>query len=249
MVRSRMTRARRGCGSTLYSRADFLCVSFSDSKNGSMTDANGMVWLTGDGGITWLPFNVRTNPRLVSIYLADKFTGWAVGENGLIVRSDDGGYSWQRLTEGGREDVNDLTFFDEDLGVAAGSNGRIWITNDAGRDWIPVFSDTTSNLNAMNFFGDQKGWIVGDNGTVLRTINGGASWGRELPASPKICSASILSARRRIRGRCERDDPADSDRRCVLGSRRIGHAGLARGHKVCQPKNTASSSATRGRSS
>ena len=79
-----------------------------------MTDANGMVWLTGDGGTTWLPFNVRTNPRLVSIYFADKFTGWAVGEDGLIVRTDDGGYSWQRLSEGGREDVNDLVFFDSE---------------------------------------------------------------------------------------------------------------------------------------
>jgi photosystem II stability/assembly factor-like uncharacterized protein len=69
-----------------YSRSDFLCVSFSDSKNGSMADANGMVWLTGDGGITWLPFNVRTNPRLASIYMGDNFTGWAVGRNGLIVQ-------------------------------------------------------------------------------------------------------------------------------------------------------------------
>ena len=60
-----------------------------------MTDSNGMVWLTGDGGNTWLPFNVRTNPRLVSLFFADQFTGWAVGESGLIVRTDDGGYNPQ----------------------------------------------------------------------------------------------------------------------------------------------------------
>ena len=77
----------------LYSRADLLSVSFSDGKTGSMTDANGMIWLTGDGGFTWLPFNVRTSPKLVSLYFADNFTGWAVGEDGLIVRTDDGGYS------------------------------------------------------------------------------------------------------------------------------------------------------------
>ena len=70
----------------MYSRADLLSVSFSDDLHGSITDANGMVWLTGDGGMTWLPFNVRTNPKLVGIYMSDRFTGWAVGENGLIVR-------------------------------------------------------------------------------------------------------------------------------------------------------------------
>ena len=34
----------------IYSRADFLALDFVDAKNGWMTDSNGMVWLTGDGG-------------------------------------------------------------------------------------------------------------------------------------------------------------------------------------------------------
>ena len=135
----------------VFSRADFLSLTFSDEKNGSMTDANGMVWLTGDGGNTWLPFNVRTNPKLVSMYFADQFTGWAVGENGLIIRTDDGGYSWQRLSEGGREDVNDLTFFDEDIGVSVGSHGKSWITNNGGKNWLPVYSGVEENLNALSF--------------------------------------------------------------------------------------------------
>src|SRR6476469_9567665 len=121
--------------------------------------------------MTWLPFNVRTNPKLVETCFADADTGWAVGDNGLILRTDDGGLSWQRLSEGGREDVNDLAFLSDDVGIAVGSHGKLWITNDGGKNWIAGFSDTKANLNAVTFIDEMRGCAVGDGGTVLRTIN------------------------------------------------------------------------------
>jgi photosystem II stability/assembly factor-like uncharacterized protein len=42
----------------VFSRTDFLSVYFTDEKTGFMTDANGMIWLTGDGGDIWLPFSI-----------------------------------------------------------------------------------------------------------------------------------------------------------------------------------------------
>ena len=98
-----------------------------------------MIWLTGDGGNTWLPFNIRTSPKLVSLFSGDIYTGWAVGENGLIVRTDDGGYSWQRLSGGGREDVNDISFFDSTVGISIGSRGRIWLTTTPAKTGCPSF--------------------------------------------------------------------------------------------------------------
>jgi photosystem II stability/assembly factor-like uncharacterized protein len=43
-----------------------------------------------------LPSNIRTNPRLVTIYFGDPNIGWAAGSDGLVVRSDDGGIGWRR---------------------------------------------------------------------------------------------------------------------------------------------------------
>jgi photosystem II stability/assembly factor-like uncharacterized protein len=68
--------------------------------------------------------NVRTSPRLATLYFSDESLGWAAGADGLVVRTDDGGLSWQRLTEGGRDDLANIFFIDNSHGWAVGERGK-----------------------------------------------------------------------------------------------------------------------------
>src|SRR4029078_5952636 len=99
----------------------------------------------------WLPVNVRTNPKLSTLYFADETLGWAAGDDGLVLRTDAGGFSWRRLTEGGRDDVSQLFFWDNSHGWAVGARGKILFTSSGGKNWTVSPSGTHYPSNASTF--------------------------------------------------------------------------------------------------
>ncbi len=48
---------------------DLYTVFFTDEMHGWAAGDSGVVLTTGDGGNIWLPVNVRTGPKLATLYL------------------------------------------------------------------------------------------------------------------------------------------------------------------------------------
>ena len=203
-----------------------------------MTDSNGMVWLTGDGGTTWLPFNVRTNPKLVSLYFADQYH--RLGGRRKRLDCPHGRRRLQLAATFGRRARRRQRFdvFTTKISACSvGSRGKIWLTNDGGKNWLPVFSDVEANLNALYFF-ERRARL-----DRRRQRHDSAHDQRRRELGQRHFRRDGRFARRLFRQRknrlCRRRERRDFAFRFggrVLGTNRIGNAHLARRRQIFRRK-------------
>ncbi len=87
------------------SNSTFRSIYFIDNSIGWAAGYNfgnkTEIYLTVDGGSTWVPKAVDTIWRFFySIQFTDNLVGWLVGESGIIIKTIDGGNTWFEQTNG-----------------------------------------------------------------------------------------------------------------------------------------------------
>lgn len=126
----------------------------------------GMVWETGDGGLTWA--DVRsTGQRLFSVALSGTGAVWAVGEGGNLYR---GPTVWQGPeSTGSAVTLNAVAFALADPGQAwaVGQAGVIRHTGDGGGSWSGQDSGSSQELLGIAASSSLRAWAVGRAGTLL----------------------------------------------------------------------------------
>ncbi len=98
----------------------------------------GSIYLSDDGGESWLKADTGTRKLIYDIAMADEQRGWAVGQVGLVMRTEDGGRTW--TTQSTPKDDDQVHLFsiqalDANTAWAVGEWGTRIVTRDGGKTW------------------------------------------------------------------------------------------------------------------
>jgi photosystem II stability/assembly factor-like uncharacterized protein len=142
---------------------------FTDNARSAVFGANGTIYFSDDGGMTWNNANIFGDKpsRFNSAFFINSRNGWAVGTQGKIFQTMSGGKTWREQTSGVTNDLNDIFFLNTAEGFAVGNEGTILYTKTAGNIWMPETSKVRHRLEKVFFIG-AKGFAVGFGGTILK---------------------------------------------------------------------------------
>jgi photosystem II stability/assembly factor-like uncharacterized protein len=156
---------------------DFIMdIIFTSEKNGYLATAEGSVYYTHDGGITW---NLGTNQStslnaIAASSLTDEII--AVGYNASILLSETNDDNWSLRSLGPPHSIN-LKYINatsENIGYTFSSD-YLFKTFDAGTTWSLLPKDFEGNIKGNYFTSSEVGFIIAGN-DLLKTTDGGNSW-------------------------------------------------------------------------
>jgi photosystem II stability/assembly factor-like uncharacterized protein len=162
---------------------------FVNRDVGWLTGANGLIYLTNDGGKTWAekritPVGIDIN----DIFFIDSRSGWlCTRPTGTVYQTVDGGGTWQLQSSEKGFRIYTVHFVSNSEGWGIGieenrqesrngpARALILHTSDGGKSWQSV-NTTDDRLPFHIFFGDREhGWAIMQ-GRIYRTIDGGKTW-------------------------------------------------------------------------
>jgi photosystem II stability/assembly factor-like uncharacterized protein len=164
---------------------DSNSICFTSTWRGWICGAEGALWRTVDGGLTWTSQDTGRSEDLLKVRFADSSHGFIVGGSGLILRTVDAGESWQTIDSGVSTDLLDVTFLDASRGWIVGTEGTVLHTRDGGTTWVVQQSGLTTDFVTVFFLDGQTGWAAGSEprpeenasvGWVYSTTDGGLTW-------------------------------------------------------------------------
>ncbi|PIQ63740.1 MAG: hypothetical protein COV99_01540 [Bacteroidetes bacterium CG12_big_fil_rev_8_21_14_0_65_60_17] len=173
-------------------------IDFADRTHGWMVHrANGEIWHSADGGLSWQIQLDEPGTSFRSIAFANDQVGWAgtLTNGRTLWETRDGGTTWLNITDSiqgvdpagicGMVAVSDNVVY----GVGAFFGAPVVVrTKDGGQNWDSKFvNDVTDTLVDVYFFDDMTGIATGGTSTVssldgdvtvIRTEDGGETWER-----------------------------------------------------------------------
>ena len=106
-----------------------LTVQMFDKNTAIVGTANGMIYMTLNGGTSWVQKYSISGGSVDSINVVNKFVVWAVsntgGPVGTVIRSRNGGYSWELITTPTNTGLNSIKGLDSNKAWAVGNAGVI----------------------------------------------------------------------------------------------------------------------------
>lgn len=178
-------------------------ADFIDSRNGILAGyvyngenydfSKGVIYTTGDGGITWTktadlydPDN-GFPPSKIKMLSSSRIV--LMGEMASFFLSEDGGKTWKYMSKLPlRSTTFSLQFIDEN-NVCVSSLAGIYKSADGGLTWIKKFEGFSSGntVRDVHFCDINTGYAVGDGSTspnyslIMKTTDGGDNWSFEFP--------------------------------------------------------------------
>jgi len=175
---------------------DLKSVFFTSTNNGCTVGNSGAIFITNDGGMTWINSPSHTSCNLNSVYFINGNCGYAVG-GGAIIKTVDNGANWNVLSYVSNRNLTSVYFTDSLTGVAVGYEIDTWNaialkTDDGGNTWYMTyqnnFFDSYSRLFGVYFTNTVNGYAVGyvenaegPSGILLTTFDGGETWITQRP--------------------------------------------------------------------
>ncbi|MEP6645671.1 MAG: YCF48-related protein [Saprospiraceae bacterium] len=146
-----------------------------------VTNENGKIYKTTDGGATWNSVYYNVKDHLLAIDFLDHQRGWASGTNGKVLATVDGGETWSVNYNEKVNKFSDIHFITPLQGwiVSSSATDTIWHTNNGGQTWLKNGLPIKTDWQGISFMDQNTGWIAGGSdgyGIVLRTDNGGNTW-------------------------------------------------------------------------
>jgi photosystem II stability/assembly factor-like uncharacterized protein len=100
-------------------------ILFKSESLGFVSDHQGSIYKTTDGGATWVKKITGLTTALRHISLFDSNFGFAVGDFGLIISTSDGGETWTSMTSNTSKLLNDVYMVSKEKGFAVGFSGTL----------------------------------------------------------------------------------------------------------------------------
>jgi len=164
-------------------------VFFVDSLTGWCAGADGLIFHTTDGAVSWTEQNSTITTFIVDLFFLNGNLGWALSYRNvlpfgtILLNTTNGGNEW--IANAYPEDnvfMNAVFYFDSLNGWLGGS--KIASTTDGGLTWqdANIDSNLISGLPVLNFnfFSRQFGYACGGfldlAGVIWRTTNFGENW-------------------------------------------------------------------------
>jgi len=164
-------------------------VFFVDSLTGWCAGADGLIFHTSDGAVSWTEQNSTVTSFIVDLFFLNENLGWAltyrnvIPFGSIILRTTNGGNEW--IANDFPEDnvfMNAVFYFDSLNGWLGGS--KITSTTDGGLSWqdANIDSNLVSGLPVLNFnfysrqFGYACGGFLDLAGVIWKTTDFGKNW-------------------------------------------------------------------------
>ncbi len=183
-----------------------LRIVFLDETNGWITDHNGRVLLTKDGGSTWARDIYIPSSRLSGLFFANGelwLTGSIVGKNGQsrcrVWKKAQTSGELKEISIGGDNGcfLHDIVFMDRDIGYAVGEiNSRnetsavIFVTADGGNNWKESLRVENKSLFYRIKVIDGRAIAIGDS-LIAESENAGENWKVQNYETPLFALDSI----------------------------------------------------------
>jgi photosystem II stability/assembly factor-like uncharacterized protein len=181
-----------------------LDVCFVNQDTGWVFGAQGSVFRTDDGGITWSDQSLQSNYDVMTGIFLDSVTGWIslsyaeLGSSGSIYKSVNGGNNWILQYENENSAIVDLSFTDPDTGWALALCNRQYPaeihknfflkTTDGGENWSLLDSIDQRWASRIQFLNDTLGYLTGMyDPPLMKSTDGGMTW----QASPHTTSTQL----------------------------------------------------------
>jgi photosystem II stability/assembly factor-like uncharacterized protein len=169
----------------------FYVDVFAPTAERAYVAATRYVYITTDGGASWLPSGdagLLTLITAVGGHGADLVV--AAVSDGRIFRSDTGGASWTEVANpSSAQAFTRVVFVDamhgwilagsQDTDTGIYSDGAMLRTRDGGLSWDVLFEGESRSIWEASFISDSEGWMVTNSGgisTLERTTDGGDTW-------------------------------------------------------------------------
>jgi photosystem II stability/assembly factor-like uncharacterized protein len=146
--------------------------------DGDQSANYGVVYRSGDGGVTWeLQLATGSLDIVYDVAAISPRRAVVVSALGYIRYTLDGGLSWLDA-ERPSGSLLSAVEFDGRIGWAAGNQATVERSTDGGRTWVDRSppSPIDSALMDVSFADANTGWAVGFYGEVWRTTDAGLTW-------------------------------------------------------------------------
>ena len=155
---------------------DFSSIDCADALTCLITEGNGHLARTTDGGATGIEIAPSTG-KILAASFSSATRVVAVGERGATVVSDDGGvnYTPQGRAVGG-SGFHRLRATSSQIANVGASNGTLVRTVDGGDNWTAIGVPTNADVLDASFPDLSTGFAIDAAGSAFKTVNGGASW-------------------------------------------------------------------------
>jgi photosystem II stability/assembly factor-like uncharacterized protein len=141
-------------------------LRFAGREHGWVFGEMGSLFVTSDGGETWVRQRVPTRHVLLGASFFDARTGWLSGGGLTVLKTTDGGASWHAGTVFLPASGAEAQSLSEPKSVERGE--------EAGQG--AAARRFSRRLNAVCFVTPDAGWAVGAGGVIIATSDGGRTW-------------------------------------------------------------------------
>jgi photosystem II stability/assembly factor-like uncharacterized protein len=170
---------------------------FVSSHVGYISDDDGRIAKTVDGGATW---NVKLSGpggfRSFDFLFVNEQKGYAFDSGHSTQKTVDGGETWQTIPSIASYTFSALFFQNESVGYAGTEDGDIYKTQDGGTSWSSMeysYSEGARNVYALYFFNENKGMAAGGDGWMIQTNDAGQHWTQNAVTYSGIYNVSFPS--------------------------------------------------------
>ncbi len=172
-------------------------IRFLDSVFGWITASQGKLYVTSDGGATWIDRSSPNTGYVVDGYFLDSGIGWSLA-NHFLWRTSDTGKNWSLVGKLSDGPYGKIFFTDTLHGWALSSEDPILRTENGGISWTAPDQSSPNWLWNLVFADSLNGWAVGgaNYSYLFHTIDGGSSWQQmSVNGVQEIFDISVTSAR------------------------------------------------------
>lgn len=162
----------------------FLDVYFEDELHGYAVGTFNRIFLTEDGGTSWMPqMHLTDNPSELHFYAVHGYGGqlYLAGEQGNVWRREEGRFVDAKTPYDGTL-FGVLAGREQDLVVAYGMRGSLYLSRDRGNTWSKVVSHAQGAITAALMLADGSLLIADQLGGLAISTDWGGSF-RTLPVS------------------------------------------------------------------
>jgi len=181
-------------------------LSGQSSDVGWVTDDNGHIYRTTDGGESWNDSgNTVQSRKIFSSHFFNANVGFIVGESkdgdSSLHKSENASSanpSWiQKSIDGLSRDVYKIRFLDSNNGWLVGAKGNVFQTQDGGTSWFPRLSDSKESMRDLHIFNSTSVIVCRDarNHALVtyKTTDSGGSWDKvEVPVFYPVSGESLI---------------------------------------------------------